>query len=191
MSSRGGPPLICALALALGATGCSGHEPSTTAPPARVASVDRDFVTAMVPLQQQAVRMSLLARTHGAGAEVRALAARIGRSQAGQVTSMRACLDGWEADGRSPMMGGGHMGTDGLPSDMMSDRRLTDLDRRRGHAFDGRFLLMMQQHHRASLRRTATELVDGVDPEARRLARDMQQEMRGELGTMEGMHLAP
>lgn len=181
---------VLCLALALGATGCSGHDPATTRPPARVASVDRDFVTEMVPLQQQAVRMSVLARTHGAGVDVRALAARIGRSQAGQVTSMRACLDGWEADGRSPMMGGGHMGTGGFPSGMLSDRRMTDLGRRRGTAFDGRFLLMMQQHHRASLRRTATELRDGVDPEARRLAHDMQQEMSQELGVMEGLHLA-
>lgn len=188
MRSRGVLPTLC-VALALGATGCSGHDPATTAPPARVASVDRDFVDAMVPLQQQAVQMSILARTHGAGTEVRALAARIGRSQAGQVTSMRACLDDWEADGRTPMMGGGHMGTDGFPSGMMSDRRMSDLGRRRGTAFDGRFLLMMQQHHRASLRRTATELRDGVDPEARRLARDMQEQMRGELGSMEGMHV--
>lgn len=189
MRSRGVLPVL-ALAVALGTTGCSAHEPATTAPPARVASVDRDFVTAMVPLQQQAVRMSMLARTHGAGAEVRTLAARIGRSQTGQVTSMRACLDGWEADGRGgSMMGGEHMGAGGFPSGMVSDQRMADLDRRRGRAFDGRFLLMMQQHHRASLRRTATELSDGVDPEARRLAREMHQEMSRELGTMEGMHV--
>jgi uncharacterized protein (DUF305 family) len=186
VSTRPAAVAVC-LCVALGGGACSSEPAARTSTPSAVSAADREFVTDMVPVQQQAVRISKQARTHGASVEVRTLATRIGRSQGGQVDYLRTCLDDWGSAGRMPMMDGRDTGSGSTSWKMMNDLQTDDLDRRRGAAFDGRFLLLMQQHHRAALRRTALELRDGRDPRARELARRMQDQMQGELVSMEGM----
>jgi uncharacterized protein (DUF305 family) len=192
-------PVRCLVALSMiavaGVAGCS-HDPegggmmtrpSSPSASAAVSADDVRFMRAMVPMERQAVRMSLMAGNAGAGRQTQALARRIRASQRDQLRSVATCLDGWRGgDGGGMPMGQGSPRST-LGPGMMSEARMGRLSRMHGRSFDAHFLAMMIVHHRAAVAADDREVAHGSDPAARELARMMAGSQRAELDLMARM----
>jgi uncharacterized protein (DUF305 family) len=160
-----------ALLLAACAPGATTPSPSAPAPiilnasPEQVAAVDSlrrtvtaadvDFMSMMIGHHAQAIQMSEMAATHGAGPEIRVLAARIINAQHDEIATMQR----WLADHGKPVPKvepGYRMTMDGhehvmLMPGMLTAEQMTALDAARGKEFDRLFLTGMIQHHRGAM----------------------------------------
>ncbi|GAA3985621.1 DUF305 domain-containing protein [Thermobifida alba] len=183
---------LLASSAALLVSACTtGQETDTPAPPtaeqtatAEFNETDVAFAQMMIPHHEQAVEMSRLA-VERAGADVRELAEQIEAAQGPEIEQMTTLLESW---GEEPA-GGGHgmpHADHGMPG-MMSDEQMTELRGLQGDAFDTRFLEMMIAHHEGAVEMAEQELADGVNPEARQLARDIVETQEAEIEQMRGM----
>lgn len=210
--------IAATLLLAFGATGCGATSAVTTDPNglpadsiagleaiyrARVDSARRqfteadvDFMTGMIAHHAQALVMAALAPTHGAGPEVRTLAARIANAQQDEIDTMQQ----WLRDRDQPVpeirIEGITLTVDGaadhaahMPG-MLTPQQLTELDRATGRRFDSLFLTFMIQHHAGAV--TMVEhlfSVDGAaqDDETFRLASGIHVDQITEIARMERM----
>lgn len=162
------------LALAvLGACSPAATSPSTTAPapkilnasPAQIAAADSvrhtvtpadvEFMSMMIGHHAQAIQMSEMAPTHGAGPEVKVLAARIINAQHDEIATMQRWLrvhgkpvPAVEPGYRMMMNGQEHLM---LMPGMLSAEQMAQLDSARGPEFDRLFLTGMIQHHRGAM----------------------------------------
>lgn len=143
---------------------------------------DVTFAQQMIPHHQQAVFMAALAPTAGAGPEVTGLAERISAAQDPEIATMRGLLKGWGLNEMSGDMNGMDSG-DG----MASDDDLDTLAQLRGPAFDQKFLTLMIAHHTGAIAMAETELADGQDSDARRLAQQIIDAQQREITTMKGL----
>ncbi|MFC5676595.1 DUF305 domain-containing protein [Aeromicrobium endophyticum] len=140
---------------------------------------DVAFAQQMVPHHQQAVEMADLAKGADASADVTALAAQIRTAQAPEIAIMKEWLDDWDA---STSHGGHDMG-DG----MMSDADMTELGTLAGTAFDRAWLTMMIAHHEGAVTMARTELANGKDADAKKLAQAIVDSQEKEIATMKGL----
>jgi len=193
-----------ALALALALAGCGSDDTtgsamgthdmgsmssSTPRPsgsvgtPATGAHNDADvtFATGMIPHHDQAVTMAGMAARMATNADVKKLAAGIGKAQAPEVTRMSGWLAGWgkPVPGTTSSMGGTAMG-DG----MMSDADMAELNHATGAGFDRLWLQLMIEHHQGAVTMARAELADGTNVEAKSLARSIITSQTGEISQM-------
>ena len=117
---------------------------------------DIEFMTGMIAHHAQAIRMSVLAPTHGASQSVRTLAERIINAQTDEIVLMQ----NWLRDRRQPVPDakatGMHMmmnGTDHvmLMPGMLTEEQMKQLDDAKGTEFDRLFLTGMIQHHKGAV----------------------------------------
>jgi uncharacterized protein (DUF305 family) len=145
---------------------------------------DVAFAQQMVPHHEQAVEMTRLVPDADASPEVAALATEIEDAQAPEVATMRGWLDDWDADASSDGHDAEGHDMSGM-SGMMSDADLARLGTLSGDAFDRAWLTMMIEHHRGAVEMARTELADGRDDDATRLAQRIVDTQRQEIATME------
>ena len=119
-------------------------------------AADVHFMSAMIKHHAQAIDMSHLAPTHGAGRSVRTLADRIINAQQDEIATMQQ----WLRDRQQPVpeakAGPMKMTMNGMEHDMLmpgmlTDAQMTQLDQARGAEFDRLFLTFMIQHHRGAV----------------------------------------
>ena len=161
----------------------------------RFTDADVRFFTGMISHHAQALVMSGLAPTHGAGPSVSTLAARIINAQNDEIQLMQQ----WLKDRGQPvpevhvdglnMMVHGAGGMMNMPG-MLTPEQMQDLDRARGPDFDRLFLTYMIQHHKGAVT-MVQELfaTDGAanDELAFKLASDVQADQTTEIARMEKM----
>ncbi len=164
----------------------------------RYTRADVAFMTGMISHHAQALAMANLAATHGAGASIRTLAARIHNAQADEIALMQQWLrlrdepvpevhvDGW----RVMVHGGGahdvHAGHAAMPG-MLTAPQLDSLAGARGEAFDRLFLSFMIQHHEGAVAMVTTLFAtDGAaqDETVFKFASDVQVDQRTEVARM-------
>jgi len=210
------PGALLALALA---AGCGGAPPAAAPAPApvvagdslseleaifrqrqesaraRFTEADVRFMTAMIAHHAQALVMAGLAPTHGAGAEVRTLAARIINAQQDEIATMQQWLR--ERGQPVPEVHGegleqrvhGAEHAHHMPG-MLTDEQLRELDAARGREFDRLFLTYMIQHHRGAvgmvLELFATDGA-GQDEAVFKFASDVQVDQATEIDRMQLM----
>jgi uncharacterized protein (DUF305 family) len=162
--------------------GCgSNTSPATTPPPSAVSSApaagqqqhnqaDVVFLQNMIPHHARAITMSQMARNRAASPKVKDLAARIEAEQGPEIQQMRSLLTAWGAP--APATPGG-MGQGQMPG-MMS-----------GTGFDRMFLQMMIVHHQSAIDMSQTELAQGSNPDARRLAQQIITAQQAEVREMQ------
>jgi uncharacterized protein (DUF305 family) len=114
---------------------------------------DVEFMQGMIHHHAQAVLMAGWAPTHGAGAPIADLCARIAVAQRDEIGFMQRWLrehnqDVPSADSSHYMMAGMDMG---LMPGMLTAEQLQELDKARGKDFDRLFLQYMIMHHRGAL----------------------------------------
>jgi len=120
---------------------------------------DVRFMQGMIGHHSQALTMVALAPTHGARADVRILAERIGVSQRDEI----ALMSRWLADRNETVpdtaahhdhagmsMPGMNMTAASMPG-MLTPAQMTQLERSTGPEFDRNFLTFMIQHHQGAV----------------------------------------
>jgi len=154
------------------------------------------FAQQMIPHHQQAIQMARMAVTHAQNPKVKALAARIQVEQTSEIKTMIGWLHDWGQPlptgmpvMTSPMpgmMGSPAPGTSGasIPG-MMSQGEMSQLMAARGVDFDRMFLHMMIRHHQGAVEIARAELAEGVNPAARKLARQIETSQTAEIAQMQ------
>lgn len=184
----------CVFAVVLGVTACGrsadtavpGAQGQTTASATAEPSVhneaDVEFAQGMIGHHEGAIEMADLAIQQASGDDVRALAERISAAQGPEIEQMRAWLEAWGEDtsAHGDMDGAGHGGTD-------AGAAMAELEELSGTAFDSAFLELMIEHHGGAVEMAQTELDDGADPAATRLARTIIDDQTAEIAEMEQM----
>ena len=143
---------------------------------------DIAFAQQMVPHHEQAVAMSELVPSAGGSADVAALARQIRSAQAPEISRMTSWLDDWDATGHAGGMDHMEMG-DGMASDSDLEKLATS----KGADFDRLWLTLMTAHHTGAIEMARTELSDGQDPRAKKLAQDIIDTQQQEIDTMKGL----
>lgn len=170
-------------------TGSGTRTPaSASAEDAAGAHNDQDvsFAQDMIPHHQQAIRMSRMAGSQASSAEVRDLAARIGKAQAPEIETMSGWLESWGEDVPSSMPGmdhGGHSDGSDMPG-MMDTEDMDELMAASGRGFDTMFLTMMVEHHEGAVEMATTETEKGRYGPAKKLAGDIITAQNAEIEEM-------
>lgn len=146
---------------------------------------DVRFMQHMIGHHAQALTMTAMVPTHGAGDQLRKLGEKIDISQRDEI----AMMERWLAEREQPAPEDGHMHAMNMPG-MLSPDQLAQLDGARGREFERLFLMFMIQHHRGALQ-MVEELFDspgaGQDSEIFRFATDVDADQRDEIYVMQSM----
>ena len=155
----------------------------------RVHPADVDFMAGMIGHHAQALVMSAWAPTHGAGASVQTLAARIINAQKDDIAFMQR----WLRD-RGQMVAevgaGGHMHHSAHMPGMLTQAQLDELEAARGADFERLFLTYMIQHHQGAITMVHDLFaIDGAaqDESVFKLASDIQVDQTTEVARMQQM----
>jgi uncharacterized protein (DUF305 family) len=150
----------------------------------------------MIGHHAQALVMSGLAPSHGAGASVQTLAARTINAQNDEIASMRGWLEERgqplpeiHISGTSLMIMGTDHDMSAMPG-MLSDEQMGRLDAARGEEFDRLFLTYMVQHHNGAV--TMVHDLFATDGAAQgdavfKIASDIQVDQTTEIDRMQLM----
>jgi uncharacterized protein (DUF305 family) len=186
--------LPTALAAALVLAGCGTGHPSgmsgegmgttKTGPPTASNTAisktknkaDVAFATMMIPHHAQAIAMADTALKQATDPKVKALAVKIKAAQSPEMKRMSGCLTSWGepvpgAADSSDMSGMGGMG--GQTGGMMSEDQIADLGKATGSDFDRMWLQMTVKHHQSAVAMAKTALVQGRNPDAKKLAKSI------------------
>ena len=174
---------------------------------------DIDFMSGMIHHHAQAITISRWAPSHGAGAAVQRLTARIVNAQTDEISLMRQWLQDRnqspptvDSTGAITMATGAHdmsgmpgmtmpgMATSGaamatMPG-MLTDAQMQKLDAARGTAFDALFLTYMIQHHRGAVQMVRTLFASrgaGQDETIFKFAADVEVDQSTEIRRMTQM----
>jgi uncharacterized protein (DUF305 family) len=148
----------------------------------------------MIMHHGQAVEMTALIPSHTENQHIRALGARIGRSQADEMQFMKRWLAAHGEPDSMAMPGMPEMDMSGAPMPMMpgmlSPEQMAALRKARGAAFDRLFLTGMIQHHGGALvmvKRLFDTPGAGQDAELFDFATDADNSQRAEIRIMQDM----
>lgn len=180
-ASMGGPDESTMSSSAPAATSPSAQPSASAQPVATFNGADVMFAQMMIPHHQQAVEMAELAETRASDKEIKELAAKIKAAQDPEIQTMRGWLTGWG----KPLPSGGMdqgMGHD-MPG-MMAAEDMKKLEDAKGAAFDKRFAELMIAHHNGAIDMARTEQSQGSNPEAKELAKAIENAQRTEVEQM-------
>lgn len=199
-------PLWTVLACALAAGACASRpQPASRAPQAVAAPAehaehqhapglaatagagytveDVRFMQHMIGHHAQALRMTVMAPSHGASEDVVRLARKIDISQRDEIAMMKS----WLEERRQAVPGDEHSHGMMMPG-MLTPAQLAQLDAARGREFDRLFLTFMTRHHEGALQ-MVRELFRtpgaGQDPDLFRFVTDVDADQRDEIAVME------
>lgn len=151
---------------AASASGTSAAEPHNDA--------DVMFATMMLPHHQQAVELSgILLSKAGIDVQVRDLATKIKAAQAPEIAQMSGWLAGWGADPSPTGMGNMPGMSQGSGDGMMSQADMDAFKNADGRQAPKMFLTGMIAHHQGAVAMAQTELTQGQNTQAKKLARSI------------------
>jgi uncharacterized protein (DUF305 family) len=170
--------------------GCSGTAATAPQPPSRATAAagqqrhndaDVTFLQDLFPHHVQTGTMTDLARTKATSSKVKALAAQIKAEQDQQITRIRDLLGAWGV----PIPAGDSR--NGQVPGMLSDQQIQQLSSASGSDFDQTFLRLMIDHQQGAIQLAQTEVAQGSDPQARRIAQDTVTRQQVEVNQMQKM----
>jgi len=155
---------------------------------------DIDFMEGMIMHHSQAVEMTAMIAPRTENKEIRALGARISRSQSDEIQFMRRWLTARGEPTSMEMPGMRDMDKNGKPMQampgMLTPEQMSALRAAKGAEFDRLFLTGMMQHHNGALI-MVKELFDtpgaGQDADLFDFATDADNTQRAEIRIMQGM----
>jgi len=146
---------------------------------------DVRFMQDMIGHHAQALVMSAMAPTHGAGSQLLKLAEKIDISQRDEIKMMKA----WLAERNQAVPDETRMHAMEMPG-MLTPTQLAQLDRARGRDFERLFLNFMIRHHEGALQMVETLFASpgaAQDPDIFRFVTDVDADQRDEIVVMEYM----
>lgn len=197
--NRGILVVVVVLVSAVALAGC-GQQPSgtggaptpTTSPAindAEFNDADVTFAQQMIPHHQAAIQMAEMAQARSQNQQIKDLANRIETAQQPEIQTMTGWLQAWGkpvptvGPGMMPNMPGGMPNMPGMPSSQDWSRMMG----MSGPQFDRMFLQMMVAHHQGAVAMAQTEQAQGSNPDAKRLARDIETSQTEEISQMQQM----
>jgi len=173
-------------------TACSATTTTTTtSDAAKVASfndADVQFATDMIPHHTQALSMVDLTVDKDLSPEVEALADDIRMAQTPEIEQMAGWLEEWGEP--VPVTGRDHAGHDMAAMDMPGMASMDDmaaLENADGPEFEQMFLSMMIEHHQGAIEMAQTELDEGANAAAKKLASEIISAQEQEIATMQSL----
>lgn len=175
------------------AAASSGHQhdmglpPVTIKPGALITEADVRFMQGMIAHHAQAVAMTRIARTAGAGPRVLKLAQKIDLSQAGEIVLMQEWLRAYDqfvpdtSAWRGMTMHG-----------MLTSEEMAKLEAAKGIEFDRLFLTFMIRHHEGAIRMVADLFATpraGQEVDVNVFANDVETTQSAEIALMRQMLL--
>ncbi|SEQ21200.1 DUF305 domain-containing protein [Lentzea albida] len=143
-------------------------------------AADVTFAQSMVPHHEQALDMAKLVPSRSSDEKVRDLAARIEKAQGPEIAQMNEWLQQWGAEQHQS-----HEGHD--MAGMMSDDDMARLEKATGQEFDRLWLDMMVKHHEGAVEMARTELAEGEDEGAKKLAQAIVDGQQKEIAEMKDL----
>jgi uncharacterized protein (DUF305 family) len=144
---------------------------------------DVRFMQHMIGHHAQALRMTVMAPSHGASESVVRLARKIDISQRDEIAMMKS----WLQERRQAVPDDEHSHAMTMPG-MLTAEQLAQLDAARGREFDRLFLTFMMRHHEGALQ-MVRELFRspgaGQEPDLFRFVTDVDADQRDEILVME------
>ncbi len=174
-----------ALGLAL-MTACSATSTTTVEDDASFNDADVQFATDMIAHHAQALSMVDLTVDKDISPQVEALADDIRMAQTPEIEQMAGWLEGWGEP--VPATGRDHAGHDMAAMDMPGMASMDDmaaLENADGPEFEQMFLSMMTEHHQGAIEMAQTELDEGANPAAKKLAQEIISAQEQEIAQMQ------
>jgi uncharacterized protein (DUF305 family) len=140
------------------------------------------FLQMMYPHHAQAIEMAKVVPGRSQNQQVITLAQNIEKAQGPEMTQMTSLLQSFGKP--APTADSGHMA--GMPG-MMSAEQMNALTGLSGAAFDRMWLQMMIDHHTGAITMSNTELRDGTNPDAKKMAEAIIANQQAEISQMQGM----
>lgn len=187
-----GAMLAAVLAAACGASPLGSQTPVAS----KFNSADVTFAQEMIPHHQQAIQMAKLAATNASDPGVKQLAASIEAAQGPEIRIMQGWLRSWgkPIPSAPPGMTGPAAGASPAPMPtmhqmpgMMSQQEMSQLASTHGVAFDRMFLEMMIRHHQGAVAMARTEQAQGINADAKRLAKEIETSQSAQIQQMRQM----
>ncbi len=186
-STRAPKPIVAGSGAPVVVPGGPGDQGRTAKPGERIrdqdtgsAAADVRFAEAMIPHHRQALEMAALAGSRTSDDLVLALAERITRGQAPEITVMTSWL---RSLGRPAPEAHDHQAAYGMATLEQMNRLRTA----RGAAFDTLFLELMIRHHEGAVTMAGEELRRGTDRAMRKMAQDVIAGQQIEITRMRGI----
>lgn len=194
--------ITLALTGAIGLAGCStndmgnmpmGDTTSSSASASSSATVSGEFNDAdvmfaqmMTPHHEQAVQMSdILLAKPGVNPDVAALAEDIKAAQAPEIGTMKAWLTAWGHEDTSGGMGG--MDHGGGDDGMATADEMAQFEKADTATAQRSYLEMMTKHHQGAIVMAQTEIDDGQNPDAVKLATSIVSTQQEEIAVMKDL----
>jgi len=160
--------------------GAATSSPSGQSAPGAHNDADVAFATDMIPHHAQAVAMAKMVTTRASSQQVKDLATQIQAAQDPEIKLMSGWLEAWG----EPVPAAGEMQHgDG----MMTMEEMGQLETATGAAFDKAWLEMMIKHHEGAIVMARSELTEGSDAEAKKLAQAIVDGQSKEIATMNAL----
>ena len=142
---------------------------------------DVTFLQMMYPHHAQAVDMAKLVPSRSQTQQVITLAQNIEKAQGPEMTQMTGLLTSFGKPAPSAEMAGHDMPGMGAMPGMMSAEQMNNLTGLSGKAFDQEWLQMMIDHHTGAIDMSNTEVRDGTNPDAKKLAQAIIANQQAEI----------
>jgi uncharacterized protein (DUF305 family) len=165
----------------------TGASVSAPAPRSGHNQADITFARQMIPHHRQALEMASDVRSRTGNQRILDLADGIRRAQDPEIRTMTEWLRAWGA----PASGTGHGGMPdmdhGSMPGAMSAGDMEKLGEVKDAEFDRLWLELMIRHHQGAIDMAKTELAQGSDVDARRLAQRIADTQQSEITTMNAL----
>jgi uncharacterized protein (DUF305 family) len=168
----------------------AGHHP---APASQSADHNADhnaadvaFAQAMIPHHRQAVEMAAMVPSRTTNPDVRMMATHISWDQQAEILTMTGLLAQWSEPvamdhGGMPGMPGM---VDGVMPGMVDGATMAQIKSLSGPAFDELWITSMIEHHQGAVTMAHTEIADGQNPDAKKLAEMIISAQQREIAQM-------
>lgn len=150
-------------------------------------AADVMFASMMIPHHEQALDMTAMVDGRTQNAALIALAGKIDTAQGPEIVQMNAWLKEWNAESGAMDHSSMDHSSMGHSDGMMTPEQMTSLHQLTGPAFDKAWLEMMIAHHQGAVDMARTELAQGQNPDAKRLAQSIIDGQEAEIGQMKQM----
>jgi uncharacterized protein (DUF305 family) len=169
----------------------AGHHPASTSQSADHNAADVAFAQGMLPHHRQAVDMAAMVPSRTTNPDVRMMATHISWDQQAEILTMTGMLAQWGEPVATDHHEHGGMTmpgmVDGVMPGMVDDATMTQLKSLSGPAFDELWLTSMIDHHQGAVTMAHTEIADGQNPDAKKLAEMIITAQQREIAQMNNL----
>jgi uncharacterized protein (DUF305 family) len=174
--------LVAAVVTTAVVSSCGESSPTPDAQAPKHNAADVTFAQKMIPHHQQALDMAAMVPSRTTNRDVIVTAKHIAMDQQAQIDTLRGLLQQW-GEPAAP----DHMGHDGGMDGMVDTATMGRLPALTGAEFDELWLRSMITHHQGAVAMAQSEIAQGENPTAVKMAKVIVDWQQLEIGRMHAM----